>query len=185
MNRFNENKAVGQLTEILALQRGYTPAKARQIRNAAVLHDVGKEKIDSGILNKKGKLTEREAEVMKTHTVIGAKMLSSIQGELGEMARLICRTHHEWHDGRGYWSIPTQTLPEYLSFVAISDVFTALVAERPYKSAWPPEDALAFIQKQAGTQFCPELVKDFILLIRTDNRVPAIFSEVMNKNGDV
>jgi len=185
MHRFNENRAVGVLSEIIALERGYTPAKARMIRNAAAMHDIGKQKIDSGILNKKGKLNPQEFDTMKNHTWLGAKMLKSIQGEIGKMTRLFCFAHHERYDGRGYWNIPANFLPEYLSFVTISDVFTALVVERPYKSAWPPSDALDYIQEQAGTQFCPTLVKDFIWLIKSDNRVSAIFSEVMNQNGNV
>ena len=181
MNQFNENKAVGRLTEIIALSRGYKPTKARMIRNAATLHDIGKQKIDDSILTKNGKLSAHELEIVKTHTWLGAKMLSSIQGEIGEVTRLCCLLHHEWHNGDGYWKIPTCYLPEYLSFVAIADVFCALVVVRPYKSAWPPEEALDFIQSKAGTQFCPVLVKDFIWLIRNDNRIPAIFSEVFDE----
>ena len=176
MNPFNENKAVGQLSEIIALSRGYSPEKARMIRNAAALHDIGKQKIDSSILNKKGKLTEDELEIIKTHTWLGAEMLESALGEIGEYARLCCLMHHERYDGGGYWKIPVYLLPEFLSFVAIADVFTALVVERPYKSAWPPEDALDFIQSKSGTQFCPALVKDFVWLIRNDSRIQAIFA---------
>jgi putative two-component system response regulator len=105
-------------------------------------------------------------------------MLATVQGELGEAARLCSLMHHEWFNGGGYWKIPACFLPEFPSFVSIADVFTALIAVRPYKQAWPPEDALGYIQKQAGTQFCPELVNDFIWLIRNDKRVPAIFAEM-------
>jgi len=178
MKHLNENKTVGQLSEIIALSRGYSPEKARMIRNAATLHDIGKQKISHSILTKKDRLSEHEREVIKTHTWMGAEMMASIQGELGEMTRLCCLLHHEWHNGGGYWKIPACFLPEYISFVAIADVFTALVVERPYKSAWPPEEALAFIQSRADTQFCPVLVEDFIRLIRTDSRVAAIFLEV-------
>ena len=185
MNLFNENKAVGMLSEIISLERGYVPTKARMIRIAAAMHDIGKHKIDSSILNKQGRLNPQEIQQMKNHTWLGAKMLKSIRGELGEMTRLCCFAHHERYDGRGYWNIPANFLPEFLSFVSISDVFTALVVKRPYKSAWPPGDALDYIQDQAGTQFCPVLVDDFIWLIKNDNRVSAIFSEVISKNGYV
>jgi len=184
MNLFDENKAVGMLSEIIALERGYTPIKARMIRNAAAMHDIGKQKINSGILNNKGKLNPQEFQQMKSHTWLGAKMLKSIQGELGEMTRLCCFAHHERYDGHGYWNIPVHFLPAFISFVSISDVFTALVVERPYKSAWPPGDALDYIQDQAGTRFCPILVKDFIWLVKNDDRVSAIFSEVIEKDGD-
>jgi HD-GYP domain-containing protein (c-di-GMP phosphodiesterase class II) len=178
MDSFNENKAVGQLSELLALTRGYCPAKAKQIGVAAVLHDVGKQKIPASILNKPGKLTEHEFEIVKTHTLRSAKMVSNIQGELGEMTALVCLYHHEWQSGGGYWKVPAYYLPEYVSLVSISDVFTALVSRRAYKDAWPPDEALAFIQQQAGTQFTAVLVEVFTNMIRNDSRVPAIFAEV-------
>jgi len=180
MHSFNENRAVGSLAEMIALKRGYTPAKARMIRNAASMHDIGKQRIDPKILNKKGKLSPQEFDSMKNHTWMGARMLQSIQGELGEMTRLCCTAHHEKFDGSGYWKIPAHSLPELVFFVGIADVFVALLAARPYKSAWPPCDALAYIQNQAGTQFCPRLVNDFIELIERDPRVPVIFSEVIH-----
>ena len=179
MNHYEENKAVGRLSEILALECGYEPAKARQIRNAAVLHDVGKQKIPKSILQKPDKLNTEEFEIIKTHTKLGVELLSSIKGELGDYARIICLFHHEWYKPSegGYWGVSAYYLPDYVSFVSISDVFISLINERAYKPAWPPEDALGYIQKQAGTQFCPELVSNFISLIREDSRVPAIFYE--------
>jgi len=176
MNLFNEDKAVGRLSEILAAECGYDPAAARQIRAAAALHDVGKRKIPKSILNKPGKLDAHEFEIMKTHTKLGVEMLSSIQGTLGEMATLTALYHHEHWDGNGYWGVPVNYLPDYVGIVAICDVLTALLSVRPYKGAWPPEEAFAYIQNQAGTQFSDELVGIFVPLIRNDERVSAIFN---------
>lgn len=176
MNTFNEGKAVGRLCEILALSHGTPPAKARQIRTVAALHDIGKQKIDKAILEKPGKLTPEEFEIIKTHTLLGAEMLSGLEGELGEMARACCMYHHEWYNGCGYWSKNLDDLPYFLPFVAISDVFTALVSKRSYKDPWPPEDAMDYIQQQAGTQFSPELTEAFLWLIRNDKRVATIFN---------
>jgi putative two-component system response regulator len=150
---------------------------ARQIRVAAVLHDIGKIKIPRSILDKRGKLSADEFETVKTHTVIGAEMLTSITGDIGEMARACCLYHHEYWNGGGYWGRYTNDLPFYIPMVAISDVFTALISERPYKQAWPPGEALAYIQSQAGTQFSHKLVGVFLDLIQNDSRVPAIFME--------
>ena len=149
------------------------------LRIAAALHDIGKLHIPKNIRDKPGELEAREYEVMKTHTKLGAAILSSIQGEIGVMARTVCLHHHEWHDPAfgGYWGIPAHTLPGYVPIVSITDVLTALVSERSYKAAWKLEDALAFINKQAGTQFSAELVDFFVPLIQSDNRVPAIFTE--------
>ena len=172
---FNENKAVAQLAEIVALERGLSPAAARQIRTAAALHDIGKQKIPDSIINKPGKLTPQEFEIIKKHTVLGAKMLGSFQGELGEMARVTALYHHEWHNGCGYWGKCADTLPFYVSIIAIADVFTALMCKRPYKYAWPIEEVTAYIQNQAGTQFNPALVEFFLTLVREDRRVPVLF----------
>lgn len=179
MDCFNENKAVAKLTEITVLECGVHSTVAKRLRSAAALHDIGKQKIPDSILNKPGKLNAREFEVMKTHTVLGAKVLSSIQGELGFVARTVCQYHHEWYNGSGYWNKRTDELPTYVPIVSICDVFVALLSKRPYKHAWPPNEALDYIQNQAGTQFSPTLVRVFLSLIRNDSRIPAIFTEVI------
>ena len=179
MNHKSENKAVGLLSELLALKCGYSPAEARQIRIAAALHDCGKSCIPNNILSKPGKLTEQEFEIMKQHTKIGFEMLKSLQGELGVKARNIVLNHHERWDGQGYWGIQAHTLPQYVSIVSICDVLTALLYKRVYKPSWPPEEALAYIKSQAGKQFCPELTDVFISLVRDDKRVAAIFMGIV------
>jgi putative two-component system response regulator len=171
----NENKTVARLSELLALRMGAPPEKARQIRAAAALHDIGKQKIPESILNKPGKLTAREFGIIKNHTLLGAETLTAMQGELGAMAVKIALFHHEHWDGNGYWGVPCCCLPDYVGITAICDVFTALMAARCYKDAWPPEEALAYIQKQSGTQFSGELTGAFITLIRNDERVSDIF----------
>ena len=172
----NETESVAFLSERTALLCGIEPAVAKQIRIAAALHDVGKQKIPAAILNKPGKLTKDEFEVIKEHTKLGAEMLEGVQGGLGAMARTVCLTHHEWWDGNGYWGYRTDDLPPYVPIVAISDVFTALICERPYKQAWPPREAMDYIQKQAGTQFSPDLVGVFLSMIQGDENVAAFFT---------
>jgi len=172
---FNETKTVARLTEIIALECGVSSAAAKQIRTAAALHDVGKQKIPKSILNKPGKLTHQEFEIVKTHTVLGAKILNDIEGELGEMARIIAMYHHERYDGGGYWGRRTGELPVYVSITAIADVFTALVCARPYKQPWPPFEALAYIENQTGMQFDPALTAVFLPLARNDSRVSALY----------
>jgi putative two-component system response regulator len=171
----NENMAVGRLSGLLASVYGASPDMARQIRAAAALHDVGKQKLPHALLYRPGKLEPHEFEIIKTHTVLGAEMLESVQGGLGEMARNCCLWHHEWHDGGGYFGKRMGDLPFYLPFVAVADVFTALVSERVYKQAWPPKEAMDYLKRQSGTQFDPELVKVFLWLIENDRRVPDVF----------
>jgi putative two-component system response regulator len=134
-------------------------------------------KIPVEILDKPGKLTAQEFEVIKTHTKLGATILSSIQGNLGEKARQIALYHHEHYSGGGYWSKYADELPVYIPMVSIADGFVALLSDRVCKHAWPPNEAIDCIIGQAGTQFNPMLVKTFVSLIRNDNRVSAIFIE--------
>ena len=175
MSKFNENRATAQLAELVALESGVHPVTARKIRTAAALHDIGKLKLDKRILNKPDKLDEREYEIIKTHTTLGAEILSGIQGELGVMARNICLWHHEKHDGTGYWHKKPDELPPYIKYVTISDIFVALLCERPYKHAWPPKDALDYIYLGGGFIFDPALTNTFISLVHHDSRIPAIF----------
>ena len=175
MSEFNEEKTVARLAGIIALECGATPNEADLLRTAAALHDIGKQKIPQSILDKPGKLTAREFDIVKTHTTLGAEMLDSLQGKLGDMARTVAIYHHERYDGQGYWGKSIYELPHYLQFVTIADVFTALVCGRPYKEPWPPHDALAYIHSQSGAQFNPLLVDVFIPLARDDSRVMALY----------
>jgi len=176
----NENRTVARLSELFALSLGISSTKARQIRNVASLHDIGKQRIDKCILNKKGRLAPEEFEIIKTHTKIGAQMLSSIRGEFGTMARAVCLWHHEWFNGGGYMGIPTSKLPYYIPIISISDVFVACCSNRCYKKAWPPKQVLEYLQNQAGTQFSYEIVKKFISLIRESDDVADIFVCIVN-----
>jgi putative two-component system response regulator len=155
------------LAERLALECGIHSAVARRIRIAALGHDIGKLKIPESIRNKPGRLTSDEFEIMKTHTVLGAKMLSKLPGELKEMAQNISLWHHEFYNGEGYWGRFTDELPLYTSITAISDVYTALTNIRVYKNAWTEREALDYIQSQSGKQFNPKLVKVFHSYMRT------------------
>ncbi len=170
-----ESKRVARLCELLALEQGYPPAKAKQIGTAGALHDIGKQKIPQEILDKPGKLTAREFEIMKTHTVLGAEMLASLRGELGEMARTVCLYHHEKWDGSGYWGVRAGDLPDYVPIVSIADVYVACRSVRPYKPAWPLERAAEYIQAQAGSHFAPELAAAFAAMLRRADGAAADF----------
>jgi len=180
---FIEEKAVGALSEVVALACGIDSAKARKIRIAACLHDIGKKKLKL-LVDKPGKLTDAEFELMKTHTTLGVAMLATLHGELGEIARNIARWHHEHWDGNGYFGKYLCELPFYVEIVAIADVFTALLCERSYKASWPPKDALAFIESQSNKQFNPLLVEIFIPLVLNDLRVTAIFEPLLATGGE-
>jgi len=134
---------------------------------SAQLHDVGKIGISDTILNKPGKLTPEEFEIMKTHVDIGVEAIERIMNETNEHtflahALLIAGTHHEKWDGTGYpTGLKGLNIPIEGRLMAIADVYDALVSIRPYKKAFSHEEACKIIEEGAGTHFDPVLVKVF------------------------
>ena len=131
---------------------------------ASSLHDIGKIGVDEKILNKPGKLTKEEFEIMKTHTVIGAEMLEQLgiyQDEpLVKIAHQICRWHHERYDGKGYPDgLVGDEIPISAQVVSVADVYDALASERVYKKAVPHEKVLEMILHGECGQFNPILIE--------------------------
>ncbi|MCG8549053.1 MAG: HD domain-containing protein, partial [Desulfobacterales bacterium] len=119
--------------------------------------------IPDKILLKPGKLSSEEFEVMKTHTTIGAQLLSRSKSRILEMAREIALTHHERYDGQGYPNgLKGKDIPLSGRIVSIVDAFDALTSKRPYKDPYPPHIALDVIRKEKGRHFDPELTDLFI-----------------------
>jgi hypothetical protein len=132
------------------------------IRQAAPLHDLGKIAIPDTILLKPGRLEPEEYEVVKTHAVLGARVLADGDSELLSVAEQIARSHHERWDGDGYPDgLAGVAIPLAARLVGVADVFDVLVHERPYKEAWTVEDAAREIRSGAGTQFDPDVVEAF------------------------
>jgi len=154
---------MSKFSQIIALNYGLDEKQAELILNASPMHDIGKIGIPDNILLKPGKLDKEEWEIMKTHAAIGADILSGHDSELMEMAKEIAMTHHEKFDGSGYpMGLKGQDIPLTARIVAISDVFDALTSARPYKKAWPAEEAIAEIKNCSGKHFDPELVEVFV-----------------------
>lgn len=131
---------------------------------AAALHDIGKIGIDEKILNKPGKLTREEFEIMKTHTVIGADILASLdlyqEEPLVRIAHDICRWHHERYDGKGYPDgLVGDAIPISAQVVSLADVYDALVSERVYKKAFSHERAIQMILNGECGAFNPVLLE--------------------------
>jgi putative two-component system response regulator len=146
----------------LALAAGLGEVEAASIRDAAPLHDIGKIGIPDAILLKPGKLDPDEWVIMQRHAAIGGEILADSGFPLLDLARLIAITHHEKWDGSGYpEGLVGDAIPLAGRIVAIADVFDALTSERPYKSGWPVEKAIALIQDGAGQHFDPALVTLF------------------------
>ena len=134
------------------------------IATASALHDIGKIGIDEKILNKPGKLTKEEFEIMKTHTLIGAQMLDNLDmyrnEKLLKLAHEICHWHHERYDGKGYPDgLVGEEIPISAQVVSLADVYDALVSERVYKKAFSHEKALEMIQNGECGTFNPLLLQ--------------------------
>jgi putative two-component system response regulator len=156
---------VGQMAALLAQELGLPDALVTLIRRAAPLHDVGKIGIPDVVLLKLGKLTDEEFTLVKTHTTIGARILSGSRFSLLKLAEEIAFSHHERWNGTGYEGIAGDSIPLAGRIVTIADVFDALTQKRPYKAAWPIADAVAEIKRQRGRQFDPAIVDAFLRVI--------------------
>jgi putative two-component system response regulator len=162
-------RRVGRMSAKIAQALGLPEIEIALIRRAAPLHDVGKIAIPDAILLKRGELTPEEFEKIKTHTIIGAKMLSGGRFPLLQLAEKIAFSHHEHWDGIGYHGLKGESIPMAGRIVAVADVFDALVNERPYKKAWPQNEAIHEIYLQSGRQFDPGVVAAFLDVIKPEN----------------
>jgi putative two-component system response regulator len=135
--------------------------------SSARMHDLGKISITDAIINKPGKLTDSEFEIMKSHVIEGERIIDEIIAKTGEgdflrNARLFAGTHHERWDGRGYpRNLKGAEIPLQGRIMAIVDVYDALVSERPYKKAFTEEEAVEIIMQNSGTHFDPNIAALF------------------------
>ena len=155
-------KRVSEYTEVLCKCLGFNDEDSWKISLAAMMHDVGKLMIPESILEKPGKLTAEEFEIVKKHTQYGKQMLETSPGELFKLSTDIAYDHHEKWDGTGYRGVKGEDIPVCARCVALADVFDALVSRRAYKEPWPPEKAYEEIVSQRGKQFDPAVVDAFV-----------------------
>lgn len=140
------------------------------ITNAAPLHDVGKIMISDMILNKPGRFTPEEFEIMKNHSQFGSRIVKGILGEnadehLVRISSDVARFHHEKWDGSGYpEGLKGEEIPLCARIMAVADVFDALVSKRVYKKEVPVEQAFAVLEEEAGSHFDPQVVEVFLIL---------------------
>lgn len=154
---------VGVMAALIAQALDLPPAQVDLLRRVAPLHDVGKIGISDAILLKPGRLTPAEFDTMKTHTKLGAQLLSRGNSELVQLAQRIALAHHERWDGAGYpYKLSGAAIPLEGRIVAVADVYDALTHERPYKAAWTLDAARAEIINQSGRQFDPQVVEAFL-----------------------
>lgn len=163
---------------ILAEAAGFSDDDAEAIELAAPLHDIGKVGIPDYVLLKNGPLDEKELAIMRKHPTIGYQVLQDSPSKYLQKGAEIALAHHERYDGTGYPSgLVGKRIPIAARIVAIADVFDALTSKRPYKEAWTIDEAIQFIQNEAGKHFDPDLVKT-LLAVRP--RFEKIYREYAN-----
>lgn len=147
---------------VLGQACGMSEEECDTLFHATPMHDVGKLGIPDRVLLKPGKLDADEWEIMKQHTVIGAKLLANSQSPVLQMGELIALTHHERWDGSGYpHQLAGEDIPLVGRICAVADVFDALTSQRCYKDPWPLEETLEEIRSLSGLQFDPRLIEVF------------------------
>ena len=152
----------GGIARLLGLDEGFVD----DIAVAARLHDIGKIAVRDAILLKPGPLTSAEFDEMKSHTLLGAEILSDGRTRVMRLAEEIARSHHERWDGDGYpYGIAAASIPLSGRIVATCDAFDAMLSTRVYKAAMPLPDAMAEIHRGAGAQFDPRVAHALVTLV--------------------
>ncbi len=150
-------------SQVIAAGYGLDAQAQKLILEAAPMHDVGKIGIPDYFLLKPGKLTPEEFEVMKGHARLGYELLKDSASEIIQAGAQVAISHHEKYDGTGYpHGLKGHQIPAFGRIVAVADVFDALTSERPYKKAWPLDEACKFLEEGRGKHFDPLCVEAFL-----------------------
>ncbi|MEK6753101.1 MAG: GAF domain-containing protein [Chloroflexota bacterium] len=161
-------RRVTELTMTLAKVVGIHDNELQHIRRGALLHDIGKMGVSDKILLKKGALTQKEWEAMRLHPTLALQMLQPI-AYLRQALDIPCCHHEKWN-GTGYpRGLKGEQIPLVARIFAVVDVWDALTSSRPYRKAWTKKKALAYIKKQSGKHFDPQLVEIFLKTIKELN----------------
>ncbi len=154
----SHSRHVVDLVRAVADRLGLTAAERRDAEFVALLHDVGKIRIPSEIINKPGALDDDEWALMQTHTVEGERMLERVGGLLGHVGRLVRSCHERW-DGTGYPDrLAGEAIPLVARIVCACDAYSAMTTDRPYRRALARDEALAELERNADTQFDTQVV---------------------------
>ncbi len=157
---------VSVLTMGLAEWLGLGAKDVRAFGVAGLMHDLGKVKIPTEVLNKKGKLDDNERAIMNAHPAEGARIILSTHDDL-DLAAVVAYEHHIMIDGGGYPSLRyRRDCHQGSKLVHVCDVYDALRTNRPYRDAWPMEKVLGYMQEKAGTEFDKEVVEGFIHMMK-------------------
>ena len=175
----NHVKRVAEYSKIFALECGLSEKEANILKQASPMHDIGKVWIPDSVLNKPGRLTPDEREIMNTHANLGYEMLKNSERDILKAAAIVAFEHHEKWDGTGY---PNKKIGDdihiYGRITAIADVFDALGSKRVYKEAWEDERIFKLIKEEKGKHFDPKLVDIFFEKF-------SVFDEIRSQLSDL
>ena len=158
---------VAMWAHLLALEHGVDPQEAERIELAARLHDIGKVVIPDSVIRKRTALSQGERQLIETHAATGADFLVRAKVPYAALAEEIARHHHEAWSGEGYPDgISGDAIPLAARIVGLCDAFDSLVHTSPFRPAWRVEEALGHLVRESGRQFDPNLVEQFIPLVR-------------------
>ncbi len=175
---------MSKMSALIGKVAGVCDSDCDLLLNASPMHDIGKIGIPDKVLLKPGKLNADEWEIMKTHSAIGANLLSGHDSKLMKMAHTIALTHHEKWDATGYpKGLKEEDIPFVGRICALCDVFDALTSKRLYKEAWSIEDSWAEIKRNAGKHFDPKLVKVFEQILPDLIRITKEYAEPSAKGN--
>ncbi len=157
---------MAKYARLIAEQLNLSAPECDEIELAAPMHDIGKIGIPDNILLKPSDLTRDEWRVMKTHTSIGHEILRESPSRYIQLGAVLALTHHERFDGSGYpHGLKGEQVPLIARIVAVADVYDALTSERPYKTAWTSDDAIAYLKREKGRHFDPTCLQAFLAQI--------------------
>lgn len=157
---------VAAYAEVFATNLRLSRREVRMVSQSALLHDIGKLEIADAILAKPDRLTDDEMRIMCSHAELGARILARSHA-LSEFAETV-HYHHEWYDGRGYpTGLAGEQIPWAARVIGICDAFDTMTTPRPYASPLSPSQGLEELERCAGTQFDPALVRGFTTLVRS------------------
>jgi len=150
-------------TELAEAMR-LSPRDVENVKVAALLHDIGKVDISTALIGKAASLSREEKNLMDSHTERGAQILSSVASILSDAIPLV-RAHHQYFDHDGQKGFLLSNIPLGARVLAVADAFDAMTTDRPYRSGMPPWKAIEELEKGAGRQFDPEIVKVFRMML--------------------
>ena len=157
---FGHSNRVARFSLAICEELGMSRKEVRQVELAAILHDIGKIGTPESILQKPGRLTPEEMQIIREHPAKGAQILSNIS-ELRDVITWI-RHHHEWYDGNGYPDgIAAYDIPLQARVIAVADSFDAMTSDRPYRKGMTADVAIGKMEECSGSQFDPQLLQVF------------------------